>query len=65
MGKAIDDIKSVKKASGVERIYVLGERSPLMRQERRRNGIPVSSSVFQVLCQVGARYGVRMEGVVG
>jgi LDH2 family malate/lactate/ureidoglycolate dehydrogenase len=65
MGKAIADIKNVKKAKGVERIYVPGERSYLTKQERIRNGIPVSPGVFQELCQVGKRYGVELETVVG
>jgi LDH2 family malate/lactate/ureidoglycolate dehydrogenase len=65
MGKAIDDIKNVKKAPGVERIYLPGEREYLMKQERMRNGIPVSYGVFQELCQIGDRYGLKLESAVG
>ena len=65
MGKAIADIKNVKKAKGVEHIYVPGERSYLTKQERIRNGIPISPGVFHELCQIGKRYGVELETAAG
>ena len=36
IGKAIHDLKSVKKRPGVEEIYLPGEREYLLLQERRR-----------------------------
>jgi len=61
IGKAIEDVRNVKKAPGVERIFLPGEREYLLLQERRRLGIPLSLGVFQDLQQVGKRYGIAFE----
>jgi LDH2 family malate/lactate/ureidoglycolate dehydrogenase len=60
MRKAIEDVQNVKKAPGVERIFLPGEREYLLLQERRRQGIPLSLGVFNDLQQVGKRYGLEL-----
>jgi LDH2 family malate/lactate/ureidoglycolate dehydrogenase len=60
--KAINDIKNVKKAPGVEEIYLPGEREYLLLQERRRNGVPLSRGVFEDLRKIGSRFGVELPG---
>jgi len=60
IGKAIQDLQSVKKAPGVEQIYLPGEREYLLLQERRRQGIPISRGVFQDLQEIGGRYGITL-----
>ena len=64
IGKAIEDLQSVRKAPGVERIYLPGEREYLLLQERRRQGIPLSAGVFQDLRSIGERYRVGLPPVV-
>lgn len=63
IGKAIAEVQNVKKAPGVERIFLPGEREYLLLQERRRQGIPLSAGVFQDLQQVGRRYGIELAPV--
>jgi LDH2 family malate/lactate/ureidoglycolate dehydrogenase len=60
MRKAIQELQSVKKASGVEQIYLPGEREYLLLQQRRRQGIPISPAVFQDLQEIGSRYGIEL-----
>lgn len=65
IGKAIHDLKSVRKASDVEEIYLPGEREYLLLQERRRTGIPLSPAVFEDLKQIGKRYGIELATMGG
>jgi len=60
MAKAARDICGVKKAPGVERIYLPGEREYLKMQDRRKSGIPLSRAVFAELRELGQRYGVAL-----
>ena len=61
MAKAMADIRNVKKAPGVERVYLPGEREHLALVERRHTGIPLNAAVFSELHELGARYGIRLD----
>jgi LDH2 family malate/lactate/ureidoglycolate dehydrogenase len=58
MEKAIADIRSVKLAPGVERVYLPGEREALLLQQRRRDGIPIGQGVYTELVAVGVKLGI-------
>lgn len=60
MGKAIADLSGVRKAPGVERIDMPGEREHRARIEHRRSGIPLTPGVVAELDEVGRRYGVGL-----
>ncbi|WGF87577.1 Ldh family oxidoreductase [Marinivivus vitaminiproducens] len=60
MGKAIGDLAGVRKAPGVERIYMPGEREHLARIAHRQGGIPLTPGVIAELDEVGRRYGVAL-----
>ena len=60
MSKAIGDIRGTKKAPGVDRIYLPGERERLALVERRSRGIPLNAAVYDELNQLGAKYGVSL-----
>ena len=61
MDQAIREVRGVRRAPGVERIYLPGERERLLLAERRRTGIPLAASIAAELDAVGARYGVALE----
>lgn len=55
----IDDLKSTPRAEGVEEIWMPGEMEMRRREERRRNGFPVSRVVLDEVRAVGAEFGVQ------
>jgi LDH2 family malate/lactate/ureidoglycolate dehydrogenase len=61
MDKAIGEIRQARRAPGVDRIYLPGEREHLWLAERRQNGIPIGQGVLSELNEVGGRYGLRLE----
>ncbi len=61
MDKAIQEIRGAKRAPGVERIYLPGEREYLLRERRRRDGIPVNRAVVAELRELGAASGLRLD----
>ena len=61
IAKAFQDIKGVKKAEGVEQIFLPGEREYLTRRRNLREGIPVNHVVFQELQEVGKRHGISLR----
>jgi len=61
MDKAIREVRGVRRAPGVERIYLPGERERLLKAERQRAGIPLGAAILAELDAVGARYGVALE----
>ncbi|HET6519745.1 MAG TPA: Ldh family oxidoreductase, partial [Geminicoccaceae bacterium] len=63
MDEAIREIRGAKRAEGVERIYLPGEREHLWAAERRRSGIPVSRAVVAELRRLGAPLGVELRTV--
>ena len=60
MEKAIREIRSVPRATGVERIYLPGEREQLLAEEYRRSGIPIKKAVWSELLAVGDKLGVAL-----
>ena len=61
MDKAVREVRGVKPAPGVDRIYLPGEREYLLLHERRTSGIPIGQGVLNELNEVGGRYGLRLE----
>jgi LDH2 family malate/lactate/ureidoglycolate dehydrogenase len=60
MDKAVREVRGVKKAPGVERIYLPGEREYLLLEERRKSGIPIGAGVFGELQALGREYGIEL-----
>jgi LDH2 family malate/lactate/ureidoglycolate dehydrogenase len=61
MGKAVADIRGAKKATGVERIYLPGEREYLSLVDHRTNGIPIGPALAEELGGIANEYGVPFE----
>jgi len=61
MDKAIREVRGVRRAPGVERIYLPGERERLLKAERQRAGIPLGAAVLAELDAVGERYGIKLD----
>ncbi|MEP7208374.1 MAG: Ldh family oxidoreductase [Casimicrobiaceae bacterium] len=60
MDKAIGEMRHARRAPGVERIYVPGEREAMSLARRRVEGIPIGVGVLAELHALGARYGVEL-----
>ena len=60
MDKAIREIRGVRTAPGVERVYLPGERERIAMAHRRAHGIPVGTGVLAELDALGARYGLHL-----
>jgi LDH2 family malate/lactate/ureidoglycolate dehydrogenase len=63
MARAIADIRGAKKAPGVERIYLPGEREYLTMSARNTAGIPLGRSLVAELQALGEQYGVRFAAL--
>jgi LDH2 family malate/lactate/ureidoglycolate dehydrogenase len=63
MDKAIREVRGVRRAPGVERIYLPGERERLSAAVRRRDGVPLAASVLADLQELGRRYGIPLDGL--
>jgi len=61
MDKAIGEMRNAQRASGVERIFLPGEREELNAIAFARDGIPLGTGVLAELNEAGAKYGVRLE----
>lgn len=61
MDNAIRDIRGAKKATGVERIYLPGEREYLSLLEHRANGIPVGAALAKELMDLARKHGVPLD----
>jgi LDH2 family malate/lactate/ureidoglycolate dehydrogenase len=61
MDKAIGEMRNARRAPGVERIYLPGEREDISLNNRRRDGIPIGVGVLAELNELGVLYGVRLE----
>lgn len=59
--KAIGDVRGARRAPGVERIYLPGEREFLSAQRRRRDGIPLGPALTRELEGLGRDHGVPLE----
>jgi len=60
MDKAIREVRNVKRAPGVERIYLPGEREHLLAEEYRRSGIPMPPAVLAELRDLGRQFEVKL-----
>ena len=60
MDKAIGEMRNARRAPGVERIFLPGEREEISLAERRKNGIPIGLGVLAELTELGARYDVQL-----
>jgi LDH2 family malate/lactate/ureidoglycolate dehydrogenase len=60
MDKAIGEMRNARRALGVERIYLPGEREDISLINRRRDGIPIGVGVLAELHELGVRYGVEL-----
>lgn len=61
MDKGIRDIRGAKKAAGVERIYLPGEREYLSLVAHRASGIPMGPALAEELRGIAREYGVPFE----
>jgi LDH2 family malate/lactate/ureidoglycolate dehydrogenase len=57
IGKAATDVRGVRKAPGVERVALPGEREAILSEERRRTGVPIASEVLDELRATGRELG--------
>lgn len=64
IAKAIGEIRGTKKADGVERIFLPGEREHVAREKARREGIPLGLGVIDDLRSAGAAVGVDLDAIV-
>jgi len=60
MDKAIREVRNVKRAPGVERIYLPGEREHLLAEEYHRSGIPMPPTVLAELRDLGRQFGLKL-----
>ncbi len=60
MDNAAADIKGVRRAPGVDTVFLPGERERIAMAERRANGIPIGVGVLAELEALGATYGLRL-----
>jgi LDH2 family malate/lactate/ureidoglycolate dehydrogenase len=63
MDKAIGEMRNARRAPGVERIYLPGEREEHSFAHRRAHGIPIGIGVLAELNELGAQYGLKLESI--
>jgi len=61
VAKGIADIRGAKKASGVKRIYLPGEREYLSLVQHRKTGIPIGNTLAQELIALAHQHDVPFE----
>jgi len=61
MDQMIRGIKDSKKAKGVQEIFLPGEIEMGIEAKRRREGIPLSRAVYDELCGLGQKLGVKPD----
>jgi len=62
MDKAARELRGARRAPGVERIHLPGEREAALLEARRASGVPVAASVLEELAELGARLGLERVG---
>ena len=60
MDKAIAEIRGVKRAAGVDRVFLPGERELISFRACRRAGVPIAGAIFDELVELGRAYGVTL-----
>jgi LDH2 family malate/lactate/ureidoglycolate dehydrogenase len=63
MAKAGADVRGVRRAPGVERIFLPGEREAMLALKRREQGLPIGKGTWSTLADVGAALGVPLPAV--
>ena len=61
MTSLVDQIKSSEPAPGVERVYVAGEPEFMLKEQRTREGIPLSAEVYQELFELSKEYSMPFD----
>lgn len=61
MAKAARDVRSVRRAPAVDRVYLPGEREALSKIALSRSGIALGVGVLKELNEMGARYGEHLR----
>ncbi|MEJ8815541.1 Ldh family oxidoreductase [Variovorax ureilyticus] len=61
--KGMDDIRNAKRAPGVDRIYLPGEREQLSLLSRRENGLPLGEGLWRELQELAQRYDVPLTHI--
>ncbi len=61
MASLISQIRSSEPGPGVERIYVAGEPEFRLKEQREREGVPLSAEVFQELLDLSNEYSVPFD----
>lgn len=61
--KAVGEVRGVRPAAGVERVFLPGEREALLLEERRRDGVPVGEGVLAELVATGRLHGVATDAL--
>lgn len=56
----VQEIKSLPKVAGTEEILMPGERSAACRHRNTKDGIDLADAVWEELCAIAARYGVKL-----
>jgi len=59
IAKAGEEVRGVRRAPGVERIHLPGEREALLAARRRREGIPIGIETWRELGALAAPAGLR------
>ena len=59
----VGQIRSSERAPGVERIYVAGEPEFLLKEQRAREGIPLSAEVYHELLELSKEYSVPFDPI--
>ncbi len=60
MDKAVQEVRGVRRAAGVARVYLPGEREGIAMAERRATGIPFGAGVLAELRALGAQHGLAV-----
>lgn len=65
MEKAVADIRGARRAPGIDRIYLPGEREEISAARLRAEGIPIGLGVLAELEEMGRAYGLSLSGQIG
>ena len=61
MASLVSQIRSSERGPGVERIYVAGEPEFRLKEQREREGVPLSAEVLQELLELSKEYSVPFD----
>ena len=61
MSSLVSQIRSSERGPGVERIYVAGEPEFRLKEQREREGVPLSAEVLQELLELSKEYSVPFD----